>query len=85
MIAQRQTFIVIDFPTKVSVKDPLASMKLHAEQAGCGSLNALDPWELALLGGVALLEEVISLCSQALKLYSAQALPSVEERSFLAA
>jgi hypothetical protein len=32
---------------------------IHREN--CGGLNMLGPWEVALLGGVALLEEVL-LC-----------------------
>ena len=39
----------------------------------CGGLNMLGPWEVALLGGVALLKEVCHCGDGALKL------PSVEE------
>jgi hypothetical protein len=39
----------------------------------CGCLNMLGPWEVALLGGVALLKEVCHCGDGALKL------PSVEE------
>jgi hypothetical protein len=38
----------------------------------------LGPWEVALLGGVALLEEIVSLCRWALRVPSTQAPPHVE-------
>jgi len=56
-----------------------------------GGLKMLGPWEMTLLGGVALLERYglvggsVSLCRKALRSPSTQALSSVEETHLRAA
>lgn len=46
--------------------NPNASAALDCGFGQCGGLNVLAPWEVTLLGGVgvALLEKVLSLCSE---------------------
>ena len=34
-------------------------LSLHNNETVCGGLNMLGPWEVALLGGVTLLDEVL--------------------------